>query len=117
MDEVLRWHAAYEPLFKSFQTPSRKSSLGFLGSTTLKIHAIVTKIMLTGSFFDSEIGYDALLPDFQLINSLVESIYDPLSRPSKTKSPTTSTRQCSPHSSCCSPAAATACYDGPPSGS
>jgi hypothetical protein len=33
MDEVLRWYAAYEPLFKSFQTPSPKSSLGFLGPT------------------------------------------------------------------------------------
>ena len=78
VDEVMRWLRAYEPLFKSFQTPDQKESLGFLGSTILKMHAIKARIKLAGTFFTTEIGYDELLPEFKKIYSLAKSIYEPL---------------------------------------
>jgi hypothetical protein len=78
VDEVMRWLRAYEPLFKSFQTPDQKKSLGFLGSTVLKMHAISARIMLAGAFFTTEIGYDELLLEFRELYSLAESIYEPL---------------------------------------
>lgn len=78
VSEITRWQTAYEPLLKSFQTPAQKQSLGFLGSTILQVHSVVTKIMLRGAFFASEMGYDALLPDFQGVYALVESVYERL---------------------------------------
>jgi hypothetical protein len=78
VEEVMRWFRAYEPLFNIFQTPPQKKSLGFIGSTILKMHAIVTRIMLAGAFFSTEIGYDELLPEFKEVFHLAESIYEPL---------------------------------------
>jgi hypothetical protein len=76
--EVMRWFRAYEPLFNSFQILTQKKSLGFIGSTILKMYAIVTRIMLAGAFFSTEVGYDELLPEFKEVLHLAESIYEPL---------------------------------------
>lgn len=74
VDDVLRWARAYEPLYKRFQTLEQERTLGFPGSTILKMHSITTRIMLAGTFFDSEIRYDEILPEFKELYKLTESI-------------------------------------------
>ena len=67
--EIALWERSYTPL------PPIKTSLPFRASTILLIHAKMNCILLTGAFFESEMEYDALWPEFRTIFELCKSIW------------------------------------------
>jgi hypothetical protein len=78
LEEVLRWASAFDPLLKSFAVPDEKRPLSMIGARIMKMLSITAKIMLMGAFFNSELGYDSLLPEFTENTILAESVYGPL---------------------------------------
>lgn len=75
-DEHSRWSQAFMPLFQSTRCPPSRGSRKFLAATLMKIHAIATGILLAGVLFVEECAYDAFLPQFREMLTLIHIIVD-----------------------------------------
>jgi hypothetical protein len=70
--EIGAWIQAYGPIYKQISVTHNSKTRG---ATILLIHAKMTRILLAGTFFKSEMEYDSMLPEFQSIYALAASIW------------------------------------------
>jgi hypothetical protein len=72
MADIEAWDRASAPLVKQLLVAG---GIQARGATILLIHAKMIRILLAGAFFESEMEYDSLLPEFQSIYDLASSIW------------------------------------------
>ncbi|RDW72220.1 hypothetical protein BP5796_08254 [Coleophoma crateriformis] len=72
-DDIARWTSASTPLFIEIAAGTNEREK--VCAAILQVQAIVSRIMLAGSFITSEMAYDVYLPEFTTITTLCDSVF------------------------------------------
>ncbi|RDW65975.1 hypothetical protein BP6252_09610 [Coleophoma cylindrospora] len=72
-DDIARWTSASTPLFTQIAAGTNECEK--VCAAILQVQAILSRVMLAGSFITSEMAYDDYLPEFTTITTLCDSVF------------------------------------------